>query len=83
MDNKCSYNKDKLLLFAKNNNIILIGDYKSTTRNTIITGNCKTENCTNNFNKNFRSLMVYNSYFCNECMIKIKVNKTLFVIFFF
>ena len=47
---------------------------KNVTRDTIISGICKTVNCNNNFIKNFRTLIKNNSFYCENCMIKIKVD---------
>ena len=73
MKNKGSYNINKLNSFASLNDIILTGDYVNITRDTIISGICKTINCNNNFIKNFRTLIQNNSFYCETCMIKIKV----------
>jgi hypothetical protein len=73
MKNKCSFNIDKLISFTLSNNIILIGDYIHVTRNTLIHGICKTIKCDNHFIKNFRTLIENNSFYCENCMVKIKV----------
>jgi hypothetical protein len=75
MTNKGSYDINRLKLFISNNNISLIGDYNYVTRNSLITGICKTINCSNQFIKNFRTLIKNNSYYCEDCMTIIKVNK--------
>ena len=73
MTNKGSFNITRLLSFIETNNITLLGDYNKITRNTIISGICKTNDCCNYFKKNFRTLIVNNSFYCEDCMIKIKV----------
>ena len=73
MANKGTFNIDKLNSFTLLNNLILIGDYKNITRNSIIHGMCKTTNCNNNFIKNFRTLIINNSFYCEDCMTKIKI----------
>ena len=73
MKNKGSYNFDRLISFTSSNDIILIGDYTNVTRDTTITGVCKTVSCNNNFIKGFRTVVENNSFYCNDCMIKIKV----------
>ena len=73
MKNKGSFNINKLNSFVSLNDIILTGDYVNITRDTIISGICKTNNCGNHFIKNFRTLIVNNSFYCETCMIKIKV----------
>jgi hypothetical protein len=73
MSLKGSFGIDRLNEFIKENNLILLDDYSYVTRNTIISGICKTDNCNNNFKKNFRTLIRNNSFYCENCMIKIKV----------
>ena len=75
MTNKGSFNINKLCSFASSNDIILIGEYANVTRDTIISGICKNINCNKNFIKNFRSLIKNNSFYCDYCMVKIKVEK--------
>jgi len=74
MTNKDSYNITRLLSFIETNNITLLDKYNKVTRNTIISGICKTDGCGSYFKKNFRTLIVNNSFYCDNCMIKIKVN---------
>ena len=73
MTNKGTFNIERLKLFSNENNLLLIGGYNKVTRNTMITSICKTENCNNQFMKNFRTLINNNSFYCENCMIKIKV----------
>ena len=73
MSLKGSFGIDRLNEFIKENNLILLDNYSYVTRNTIISGICKTDNCNNNFKKNFRTLIRNNSFYCENCMIKIKV----------
>ena len=73
MSKKGSFNIDKLKSFISSNEVTLIGEYTNVTRNTIISGICKTPNCNNNFTKNFRTLVRHNSFFCEKCMTNIKI----------
>jgi len=73
MANKGSYNITRLLSFTKINNITLLDEYNKTTRDTIINGICKKDGCGNYFKKKLRTLIVNNSFYCEDCMIKIKV----------
>ena len=73
MTNKGTFNIERLKLFFNENNLLLIGDYNKVTRDTMITSICKTENCNNQFMKNFSTLINNNSFYCENCMIKIKV----------
>ena len=73
MRNKGSFNIDKLISFTLSNNVILIDNYIHVTRNTLIHGMCKSIQCNNHFIKNFRTLIKNNSFYCENCMIKIKV----------
>ena len=49
MTNKGSFNITRLLSFTKINNITLLDEYNKTTRETIISGICKTDDCGNCF----------------------------------
>jgi hypothetical protein len=71
------YNYEYLQQFCNENTIELINDYSKDkiTRETIIQGNCKSENCDGNFEKTFRSLNRSNSYYCDECIKKIRMDK--------
>jgi hypothetical protein len=74
------YTYELLIKICNENNIILSRDYSTENVNvfTIIEGNCLTNNCTNKFNKHFRSLFKTNGY-CHECSTKtgfIKNKKT-------
>jgi len=53
--------------FARENDIQLIGNYEKLTRESIINGKCKTENCNGEFNKNFRMLVQNKSFYCVFC----------------
>ena len=75
MNNKGSFSAIFLNQFCIENDIELIGKYENVTRNTIINGLCKMNNCNTKFTKNFRTLVKNNSFYCDLCMIKIKVNK--------
>jgi hypothetical protein len=75
MTNKCSFDIIRLKLFIDEHKLSLIGDYNYVTRNSLITGICKTPNCSNQFTKNFRTLIRNNSYHCEVCMTYIKINK--------
>lgn len=51
MTNKGSFNITRLHSFIETNNITLLGEYNKTTKNTIISGMCKTNDCGNCFKK--------------------------------
>jgi hypothetical protein len=61
--------------FVNEYGIELVGDYDKLNRESIINGKCKTENCIREFSKVFRTLFDNNSFYCDECMIKIKKSK--------
>jgi hypothetical protein len=61
MANKGSYNITRLISFIETNNITLLGEYNKTTRDTIVSGICKRDGCSNCFKKNLRTLIVNNS----------------------
>ena len=61
--------------FVNENSIELIGIYEKLTRETLINGNCKTENCDGKFNKAFRTLFINNSFYCDLCVMKNKCQK--------
>lgn len=65
---KCKYNLQYLKDICNENNIILNEDYSNTfiNRDTLISGFCLTENCNNNFNKQFRELVKIGGY-CFNC----------------
>jgi len=75
MTNKGSFDINRLKEIVITNNVSLIGEYNYVTRDSLITGFCKTINCENQFTKNFRTLIKNNSYYCDNCMINIKINK--------
>jgi len=51
MSKKGSFNIDKLNSFISSNEVTLIGEYSNVTRNTMVSGVCKTTDCNNNFIK--------------------------------
>lgn len=61
--------------FINEYNVDLIGDYNKLNRESIINGKCKTENCVGEFCKAFRTLVVNNSFYCDDCRDKIKYTK--------
>jgi hypothetical protein len=69
------FNNETLIDYCKNNNIILLCDYKDANinRDTYIEGKC-VKNCCNHFYKNFRQLVKTGAY-CEDCMKKISSNK--------
>jgi hypothetical protein len=75
MKNKGSFSIIRLNQFCLENNIELLGNYDYVTRDTIITGLCKMDNCKKSFMKNFRTLINNTSFYCDLCMSKIKVDK--------
>ena len=66
------YNYQTLTKFCNEHSIVLCEDYSNIvlTRETIIKGMCKTENCDILFSKGFRALFNYNGY-CKDCVTKI------------
>ena len=77
-----TYNYDRLLEYCNENLIELIHDYSNETmgKNYRIKGKCKTENCDNIFDKDFRSLLKIGGY-CYDCSKekgKVKIKKTNF-----
>jgi len=74
----CKFNSTFLMNFCNENNIILDSEYTSIfiNRDTIITGNCLTENCTNKFSKSFRELIKLNGY-CSHCSKEIGKHKII------
>jgi hypothetical protein len=75
MTNKGSFDINRLNMFIIEHEITLIGDYNCITRDSLITGVCKTSDCSNQFTKKFRTLIRNNSYHCEVCMTNIKINK--------
>jgi len=59
--------------FVAENCVELIGDYNKLTRDSIIKGKCKNNDCNNAFNKAFRTLFDNKSFYCKKCMTKIIV----------
>jgi len=74
---KGSYNYNNLIEYCSENKIILLKDYINTkvTRDTIIIGKCKKDNCDNNFNKIYRNFIKYGAY-CPDCILINKKNKS-------
>lgn len=77
-----TYNYDRLIEYCNENLIELIYDYSNEImgKNYHIEGKCKTENCNNIFNKDFRSLLKIGGY-CYDCSKekgKVKIKKTNF-----
>ena len=62
MSNKGSYNINKLISFTETNNISLLGEYNKITRDTIISGICKRDDCTNYFTPFYISNADYKKY---------------------
>jgi hypothetical protein len=77
MAKKQQYNYEYLQKFCEEKIIHLDCDYskEKITRETIIRGKCKSENCNGIFEKTFRSLNRSNSYYCEECIKKIRMDK--------
>jgi hypothetical protein len=72
---RTKFDVNLLNTFATENDIELIGIYENLTRESIIKGKCKTENCNEEFNKVFRTLFVNNSFYCYSCVMKYKFEK--------
>lgn len=72
---RTKFDVNLLNTFATENDIELIGNYEKLTRESIINGKCKTENCNDEFNKAFRTLFVNNSFYCDSCVMKYKCEK--------
>jgi len=70
------YDYQTLTEFCEEHNVVLCEDYSLVhlTRETMINGICKTENCNNSFTKGFRALLNYNGY-CKDCVTKIGKEK--------
>jgi hypothetical protein len=64
-----------LNLFVNENGIELVGDYNKLTRESIINGKCKTENCIGEFCKTFRMLFKNKGFYCNNCQKKLSREK--------
>lgn len=62
------YDFKTLSEFCQEQGIVLCEDYTNIalTRETMIKGKCKTENCANLFTKGFRALLKPNGY-CSDC----------------
>lgn len=71
--NTCAKNGhvEKLLKYGEENNITFLEDYEGMRiiSDTIIKGYCSMENCTEHFEKSFKSLLEYGSR-CNKCTIQ-------------
>jgi hypothetical protein len=61
MSCKGSFDVNRLELFTKEYGIKLIDSYNYVTRDTLVSGICKNNDCNNNFKKNFRTLIKNNS----------------------
>jgi hypothetical protein len=72
------FNSIMLYEFCSNNSIILNDDYSNEVinRDTIIKGNCLTNNCENQFIKPFRQLLKINGY-CEKCSKENGKNKII------
>jgi hypothetical protein len=73
MSCKGSFDINRLELFSKEYNINLTDSYNYVTRDTLVSGICKTDYCNNIFKKNFRTLIRNNSFYCEKCMTQIKI----------
>jgi len=72
------YNYEYLKQICETQCLKLKKDYskeKKITRDTIICGNCKGDNCHESFEKNFRALVKFNSYYCKKCSKQISIKK--------
>ena len=66
------FNYQYLEQFCLEKNIILLKDYskEKITRESQINGTCNTDNCDEQFERDFRSLIEKNGYFCKKCFDK-------------
>lgn len=64
---RTSFNLELLDSFVHENDLTLIGQYDKLTRESIINGNCKTENCDGKFCKIFRMLFKNKGFYCKSC----------------
>jgi len=69
---KSLYNREYLIKICNENNIIYedISKEEKINRNTIIKGNCKTNNCINTFIKTLRNLVEIAGPYCEKCSIE-------------
>ena len=76
---KQQYNYDYLQQFCKDNAIKLVGDYSKDklTRCTIIIGKCKSEGCSEVFEKSFRNITIGGGPYCKNCVCNNKKTKTI------
>jgi len=76
MTHKQQYNYEYLVNFCKEHNVELIHDCSNEkiTRDTIVKGKCKGENCNDVFEKKFRQLVISNG-FCKKCTEQNRKNK--------
>jgi hypothetical protein len=70
------YSNESLLAFCKENSITLLNNYDNiyVNKNTIVFGNCITNNCIDIFNKKFYELIKTNGY-CRDCTYNNAKNK--------
>jgi hypothetical protein len=70
------FNYESLITFCNNNNIKLLKEYynDNINRGTKIRGKCITDNCLNEFDKNFNNLYKTNGY-CRSCTNKFALEK--------
>lgn len=64
---RTKFDVNLLNTFATENDIKLIGIYENLTRESIIKGKCKTENCCGEFSKTFRMLLQNKGFYCVSC----------------
>ena len=76
---KQQYNYEYLQQFCKDNKIELVDEYikDKITRDTIIRGKCKGENCSGVFEKNFRCLTKIQNFGCNICAKQIRKERVI------
>ena len=75
--NKIRFNQKYLLVYVKENNILLLEDYskEKVNRETIIKAKCLTDNCVEHVEKTFRCIVEYGGCYCNNCSNNIKQDK--------
>ena len=76
---KQQYNYEYLQKFCEDNKIELEGDYckDKITRCTIVIGKCKSEGCSEVFEKSFRNITIGGGSYCKNCVSNNKKTKTI------
>jgi hypothetical protein len=67
---KTKFDINLLNTFSQENSLEIIGTYEKLTRESCITGKCKTIDCNSEFNKVFRMLIKNKGFYCKSCQNK-------------